>query len=87
MGRDNLVFRNTLSGYDRYNPRLGSPHSVAGLPMSSHADCRLLESMIVERMKTATGDDLDRLRWWHYGVVSTRREADRDRWPGWDIQA
>lgn len=80
----NLVFSSTCSGYEKYHPRMTRRHRVAGLPMIDHGDCRLLLSMIHERMKVAQGDELDRLRRWQWAISDTKSQAVSESWPGWD---
>jgi hypothetical protein len=79
-----LVFSSVCSGYQREHPWMEARHHVAGLPMLSHADCRLLEAMIVARMAIAKGEDLERLIRWQHAIVNTRRRATKEGWPGWE---
>lgn len=84
MSGPDLVFCSLLSGWNREAPWLTSPHRVAGLPMTSPADCRLLSALLVDAMRGRKGDDLMRLVRWHHAVVRTRERAIVQRWPGWE---
>ena len=84
MSGPDLVFCSVLHGWNRQAPWIAPTHRVAGLPLTSHADCRLLERLIVVAMVGAAGDDLARLLRWHHAVVRTRRRAVDEQWPGWE---
>lgn len=65
-------------GYARY-------HVLASVTISSHEQARLMQELLVQAMRERAGKPEEAiLAKWNNDLAKTRRDAERERWAGWD---
>lgn len=73
--------RSRIYGYENYV----QGHVLAPLTISIHQQARLMQELLVQAMRERAGKPEEAtLARWHNDLTETRRDAERQRWAGWE---